>query len=112
MKCTLTHPPADEIYRKGDISVFEVDGITNKTYCQNLCLLAKMFLNKKTLFYDVESFLFYILTKNDKKGCHLVGYFSKVCYILHLLESTCDQMKLIQNYVQVLCIIFCCILSN
>lgn len=81
MKCTLTHPPADEIYRKGDISVFEVDGITNKTYCQNLCLLAKMFLNKKTLFYDVESFLFYILTKNDKKGCHLVGYFSKVCYL-------------------------------
>lgn len=100
MKCTLTHPPSDEIYRKGDISVFEVDGITNKTYCQNLCLLAKMFLNKKTLFYDVESFLFYILTKNDKKGCHLVGYFSKVFYLLHLLETTIKygKRKLIQNY--------------
>ena len=47
-------------------------------YCQNLCLLAKLFLDHKTLYYDVEPFLFYALTKNDKKGCHLVGYFSKV----------------------------------
>lgn len=78
MKCSLRHPPADEIYRKGDLSIFEVDGGANKTYCQNLCLLAKLFLDHKTLYFDVEPFLFYVLTKNDKKGCHLVGYFSKV----------------------------------
>ena len=47
-------------------------------YCQNLCLLAKLFLDHKTLYYDVEPFLFYVLTQNDSKGCHLVGYFSKV----------------------------------
>lgn len=47
-------------------------------YCQNLCLLAKLFLDHKTLYYDVEPFLFYVLTQNDGKGCHLVGYFSKV----------------------------------
>ena len=47
-------------------------------YCQNLCLLAKLFLDHKTLYYDVEPFLFYVLTQNDVKGCHLVGYFSKV----------------------------------
>lgn len=45
---------------------------------QNLCLLAKLFLDHKTLYYDVDSFLFYILTENDAFGCHLVGYFSKV----------------------------------
>lgn len=50
----------------------------SKIYCQNLCLLAKLFLDHKTLYYDVEPFLFYVLTKNDEKGCHLVGYFSKV----------------------------------
>ncbi|XP_076348841.1 uncharacterized protein LOC143246272 isoform X2 [Tachypleus tridentatus] len=82
-KCFWTHPPATEIYRKNDLSVFEVDGNINKIYCQNLCLLAKLFLDHKTLYYDVEPFLFYVLTKNDNKGCHFVGYFSK--------EKHCQQ---------------------
>lgn len=56
---------------------FQVDGNVSKIYCQNLCLLAKLFLDHKTLYYDVEPFLFYVLTRNDEKGCHLVGYFSK-----------------------------------
>jgi hypothetical protein len=47
-------------------------------YCQNLCLVAKMFLDHKTLYYDVEPFLFYIMTEVDDEGCHFVGYFSKV----------------------------------
>ncbi|KAG8135159.1 hypothetical protein E2320_008201, partial [Naja naja] len=76
-KCGWFHPPANEIYRRKDLSVFEVDGNISKIYCQNLCLLAKLFLDHKTLYYDVEPFLFYVLTKNDEKGCHLVGYFSK-----------------------------------
>jgi hypothetical protein len=46
-----------------DLSVFEVDGNTNKIYCQNLCLLVKLFLDHKTLYYDVEPFLFYVLTR-------------------------------------------------
>ncbi|XP_059677004.1 histone acetyltransferase KAT6B isoform X3 [Gavia stellata] len=82
-KCGWFHPPANEIYRRKDLSVFEVDGNVSKIYCQNLCLLAKLFLDHKTLYYDVEPFLFYVLTKNDEKGCHLVGYFSK--------EKLCQQ---------------------
>ncbi|XP_060625114.2 histone acetyltransferase KAT6B isoform X3 [Anolis sagrei] len=82
-KCGWFHPPASEIYRRKDLSVFEVDGNASKIYCQNLCLLAKLFLDHKTLYYDVEPFLFYVLTKNDEKGCHLVGYFSK--------EKLCQQ---------------------
>lgn len=66
MKCRQRYPPGTEIYRWEDISVFEVDGNTNKLYCQNLCLLAKLFLDHKTLYYDVEPFLFYVLTKNDR----------------------------------------------
>lgn len=49
----------------------------HQIYCQNLCLLAKMFLDHKTLYYDVEPFLFYIATESDEKGCQFVGYFSK-----------------------------------
>ncbi|KAJ2906473.1 hypothetical protein MKZ38_001454 [Zalerion maritima] len=77
LKCPAKHPPGDEIYRKGTISFFEVDGRKNPVYCQNLCLLAKLFLGSKTLYYDVEPFLFYVLCEYDDHGYHFVGYFSK-----------------------------------
>lgn len=77
LKCPAKHPPGDEIYRSNSISVFEVDGRKNPVYCQNLCLLAKLFLGSKTLYYDVEPFLFYVMTEYDELGCHFVGYFSK-----------------------------------
>jgi len=85
--------------------VTQVDGKDNTIYCQNLCLLAKLFLDHKTLYYgaagaqaagggpcgaashgqhwlpalstDVEPFLFYVLTEVDERGAHIVGYFSK-----------------------------------
>ncbi|KAG6898214.1 hypothetical protein C0992_003326 [Termitomyces sp. T32_za158] len=60
LKCKARHPPGDEIYRDGAISVFEVDGRKNKS-----------------LFYDVEPFLFYVMTEMDDFGARFVGYFSK-----------------------------------
>ncbi|KAI9838319.1 MAG: hypothetical protein M1819_005587 [Sarea resinae] len=77
LKCPAKHPPGDEIYRDKSVSIFEVDGRKNPVYCQNLCLLAKLFLGSKTLYYDVEPFLFYVMTEYDEYGCHFVGYFSK-----------------------------------
>ncbi|XP_030245692.1 histone acetyltransferase Tip60 [Drosophila navojoa] len=76
-KCNLRHPPGNEIYRKNTISFFEIDGRKNKVYAQNLCLLAKLFLDHKTLYYDTDPFLFYIMTEFDSRGFHIVGYFSK-----------------------------------
>ena len=89
-KCREKYPPGNEIYRKEDLSVFEVNGRYAKEYCQRLCLLAKMFLDHKTLYYDTESFLFYILIKwlphpdaksswqvRDLYSWSFVGYFSK-----------------------------------
>ena len=49
-----------------------------QTYAQNLCLLAKLFLDHKTLYYDTDPFLFYVMCEVDSKGYHIVGYFSKV----------------------------------
>lgn len=77
MKCTLQHPPGNEIYRDDFVSFFEIDGRRQRTWCRNLCLLCKLFLDHKTLYYDVDPFLFYVMTTRDEKGCHLVGYFSK-----------------------------------
>ncbi|KAJ8293556.1 Histone acetyltransferase ESA1 [Rhodotorula toruloides] len=76
-KCTLQHPPGNEIYRHEDISFFEIDGRKQKTWCRNLCLLSKAFLDHKTLYYDVDPFLFYVMCVRDEYGVHLVGYFSK-----------------------------------
>jgi histone acetyltransferase HTATIP len=44
-KCNLRHPPGIEIYRKDNISFFEIDGRKNKAYAQNLCLLVPIFIN-------------------------------------------------------------------
>ncbi|KAG4968740.1 hypothetical protein JHK87_034391 [Glycine soja] len=68
-KCDLKHPPGDEIYRSGTLSMFEVDGKKNKVYGKNLCYLAKLFLDHKTLYYDVDLFLFY--EKHSKESYNL-----------------------------------------
>lgn len=84
-ECTARQPPGKEIYRKGTLSIWETDGSQHKVYCQSLCLLAKLFLDHKTLYFDVEPFMFYILCDIDKHGSHLVGYFSKVSLITVLV---------------------------
>lgn len=76
-RCILRHPPGTEIYRKDKISMFEIDGAQNRIYCQNLCYIAKLFLDHKTLYYDVDPFWFYIMCEIDERGAHIVGYFSK-----------------------------------
>ena len=78
-KATCPHrtPPGREIYRELGLSVFEIDGKEHRVYCQNLCLLAKLFLDHKTLYYDVDPFYFYIVCSVDDHGAHIVGYFSK-----------------------------------
>ncbi|CCD70078.1 Histone acetyltransferase Tip60 homolog [Caenorhabditis elegans] len=76
-KCAMCHPPGNQIYSHDKLSFFEIDGRKNKSYAQNLCLLAKLFLDHKTLYYDTDPFLFYVLTEEDEKGHHIVGYFSK-----------------------------------
>jgi len=76
-ECNIRQPAGKDIYRKGNLSIYEVDGKDYKLYCQNLCLLAKLFLDHKTLYFDVEPFIFYILCEVDRYGAHIVGYFSK-----------------------------------
>lgn len=76
-KCTLKHPPGNEIYRDSKVSFWEIDGRKQRTWCRNLCLLSKMFLDHKTLYYDVDPFMFYIMTVKSAEGHHVVGYFSK-----------------------------------
>ena len=36
------HPPGNEIYRDENLAMFELDGMVEKIYCQNLCYFAKV----------------------------------------------------------------------
>ncbi|EFO65261.1 Histone methyltransferase MYST1 [Giardia lamblia P15] len=60
--CSMKRPPGLKIYDDGLLAVYEVDGRLNKLFCQCLCLFTKLFLDSKTLFYDTDIFLFYIMT--------------------------------------------------
>lgn len=82
-RCLWNAPPGDEIYRDGEISMFELDGQIQRTFCENLCLISKLFLDHKTLRFDCEPFHFYVLTERrpvagtKKFNHHFCGYFSK-----------------------------------
>ncbi|KAI6239253.1 Histone acetyltransferase [Aphelenchoides fujianensis] len=91
--CQRRQPPGQCIYRDGNLAVFEVFGCVYKAstldcfflpliprfqlYCQCLCLLSKLFLDHKTLYWAMENFRFYVLCEVDAEGAHLVGHFSK-----------------------------------
>ncbi|KAK6115565.1 hypothetical protein DH2020_007834 [Rehmannia glutinosa] len=70
-KCDLKHPPGDEIYRNGTLSMFEL------LKALRASLKALRLFKTETLYYDVDLFLFYVLCECDDRGCHMVGYFSK-----------------------------------
>ncbi|KAG8929323.1 hypothetical protein FRC02_005743 [Tulasnella sp. 418] len=76
-KCKMMHPPGRKVYGRGARTIWEVDGITQKLYCQNLALFGKLFIDVKTIFFDTDNFLFYVLTDGDSKRDHVLGFFSK-----------------------------------
>ena len=105
-QCRMRSPPGRELYRQNTLSVFEVDGKVDKVYCQNLCLLAKLFLDHKTLYFDVEPFLFYVLTEADSLGCHIVGYFSKERASVEGFYLVCVQNDLLFSlYISFVCVL-------
>ncbi|KAJ5338406.1 Histone acetyltransferase (MysT1) [Penicillium brevicompactum] len=73
-------PPGTKVYDHGGYAVWEVDGQDYKLFGQNLSLFAKLFLDHKTVFFDVATFLYYILTftdPEDHESYHVLGFFSK-----------------------------------
>ncbi|OAG29398.1 histone acetyltransferase HTATIP [Nematocida displodere] len=81
--CGRTRPPGTQIYRKDGVAFFELDGNIHANYARNLALLSKLFLDHKTLYYDVDVFLFYAMCiynpsdPEEHRRYKIVGYFSK-----------------------------------
>ncbi|KAH8590821.1 acyl-CoA N-acyltransferase [Bisporella sp. PMI_857] len=75
-------PPGRKIYTHGQTgtwSVWEVDGEVDTLFCQNLSLFAKLFLDNKSVFFDVFGFNYFLLVHAcPKTGAQqIVGFFSK-----------------------------------
>ena len=70
-------PPCTEIYRCGNLSLFETSPTNQKFFCQCVCLLGKLFLNEMAVCYDVTPYLFYVLCECDELGAHVVGFFCR-----------------------------------
>ncbi|KAH7363678.1 acyl-CoA N-acyltransferase [Pyrenochaeta sp. MPI-SDFR-AT-0127] len=58
-------PPGVNVYAKDGYSLYEIDGSEHKLYAQNLSLFAKLFLDTKSVFYDVTTFLYYLLVSHN-----------------------------------------------
>ena len=46
-------------------------------YTENLCYLAKLYLDHKNIWFEIDAFYFYVLCERKADGYHMVGYFSK-----------------------------------
>ncbi|KAJ1670337.1 K(lysine) acetyltransferase [Coemansia sp. RSA 25] len=80
-RCADPFPRGRPIYEDASTVLYEVDGKEHVLYCQNMCLLSKLFLDQKTIYYDIGSFLFYVLlvksTAASETQHSFAGYFSK-----------------------------------
>ncbi|MCJ1411752.1 hypothetical protein MMC19_005844 [Ptychographa xylographoides] len=73
--------PGRVIYSKTPYSIYEVDGEEDKLFTQNLSLFAKLFLDNKSVFFDVSSFNYYLLVQGPSASKlqhpQIIGFFSK-----------------------------------
>jgi len=46
------------------VSVYLMQGAEKKLYCQNLCLLAKFFIDHKVLYYGINDYEYFVLTED------------------------------------------------
>ena len=76
-RCKVRCPPGDEIYRDDKVSIFEFDAKQQKVYTENLCYIARLFLDHKNLTCEIDAFYFYCLCERKADGYYLCGYFSK-----------------------------------
>ncbi|KAL9043598.1 MAG: hypothetical protein Q9214_003219, partial [Letrouitia sp. 1 TL-2023] len=71
------------IYTRDGYSIYEVDGEEHQLFSQNLSLFAKLFLDNKSVFFDVASFDYYLLVQDvpainpARPESRITGFFSK-----------------------------------
>lgn len=78
----------EDAENQGEWSIWEVDGEEEGLFCQNLSLFAKLFLDNKSVFFDVVGFNYFLLVHTSPRPPlddgtilppkrQVVGFFSK-----------------------------------
>lgn len=77
--CHGAEMPGTLIYEKGDYAIYEVDGAKDWMFTTNISLFAKLFIDNKSVCFDVEGFLYYLLVDLTvaEDEPRVVGFFSK-----------------------------------
>ena len=77
----LTIPEAREVYRDDNagISLLEVSGSRSSTFCRNLVLVGKAFLENKLAGHDVHLYYFYVVCLHQNKLLAKSGGVSNNC---------------------------------
>ncbi|CAI5756796.1 unnamed protein product [Candida verbasci] len=55
----------------------EIRGFQHPLYCQNLCLFGKLFLDDKSIYYNIDHFNFYVIYGMESDKYIPMGFFSK-----------------------------------
>lgn len=72
LKCSKCIYSSKKVYEEGNTAVYKVEGDSNPSFCQSLCILGRCFIDNKTLYLDIDNYNFYILFNSGQ----FVGYFS------------------------------------
>lgn len=76
----MSAPPGEKVYDYDGFMIWEVDGEEEPLFAQNLSLFAKLFLETKSIYFDVDSFYYYVLTYSEsgrEDDATILGFFSK-----------------------------------
>ena len=78
-KCGLCQLPGNEVYRKQDQCVFEIDGSVQVNFCRTLSQLGQFFCSHASLLDDPTLYVYYVLYRVDQtNGFQFIGFTSKV----------------------------------
>lgn len=69
--------PGKVTYNDGELVIRKVKGLNHKLFCQCMCLMAKFFLENKSIFYHLDYFDFYVAYQTLDRHEVPMGFYSR-----------------------------------
>lgn len=69
--------PGKIMYMDDNVIIRKIRGVSNKLFCQCMCLMAKFFLDNKSIFYDLNYFDFYVIYGKIDRKEYPMGFYSR-----------------------------------
>lgn len=81
--------PGKVMYSDGEVVIRKIKGFYNKLFCQNMCLMAKFFLDNKSVFYYLDYFDFYVAYQMLDRIEVPMGFYSRELLSWDLNNLSC-----------------------